>query len=70
MNRHRYYRRLLRAIETVDGKCDKVLGILNTMLVKEEESLIESIKESAMDMYQSSLEERRRAGNLNIVRHD
>lgn len=70
-DRHRYYRRILRAIKTVDTKCDKTLGMLNTMLGKEEDSLIESLRKSARDMYQSSLEERRRTGGFfNVHRHD
>lgn len=71
MDRNRNYRRILNAVRGVDAKCNRVLCILDTMLSRKEDSLLESIRESARELYQSSLEERRRTGrNIDIVKHD
>jgi len=68
---NRNYRRILHAVRGVDAKCDRMLGILDKMLSGKDDSLLESIKESAMELYKSSLEERRRLGrNIGIVKHD
>lgn len=62
---------LLKSIKTIDFKCDRILGILDVMRGKDEDSMLESIKESAREMYLCSLEERRRTGNiLSISKHD
>ena len=69
-NKHKY-RYLLRSIKTVDFKCDRILGILDVMRGENKDSMIESIKESARDMYLCSLEERRRTGKfLSVSKHD
>lgn len=65
------YRHLLHSIKSVDVKCDRILSILDVMRSDTEDSMLESIKESAREMYQCSLEERRRAGNMfSISKHD
>ena len=70
MNKHRYHR-LLRATKCIEVKCDRILSILDVMRSEGKDSLLESIKESARDMYQCSLEERRRTGKFfNLLRHD
>ena len=69
-SKHRY-RHLLHSIKAVDVKCDRILSKLDVMHSDENDSVLESIKESAREMYLCSLEERRRAGNiLTISRHD
>ena len=68
--RHRQ-RHLLKSIRTIDFKCDRILGILDVMRGENEDSMLESIKESAREMYLCSLEERRRTGNiLSVSKHD
>ena len=68
--RHRY-RHLLRSIRTVDFKCDRILSILDVMRSEGKDSMLDSIKESARDMYLCSLEERRRTGRFfSITKHD
>lgn len=63
------YRHLLHSIKSVDIKCDRILSKLEQSDSKD--SLFDSIKESAREMYLCSLEERRRAGNIiSISKHD
>ena len=58
-------------LQEIGCKCDRILGILEEMRCERENSMLNSIRESARDMYQSSLEERRRTGRtINVVRHD
>ena len=69
-SKHRY-RHLLHSIQTIDIKCDRILSRLDVMRSDTEDSMLESIKESAREMYLCSLEERRRAGNIfSISKHD
>ena len=71
VKRHRYYRHILRAIGTIDFKCDRILRILEAMRSDTTDPILESMKESARDIYESSLAERRRAGRLfDIRKHD
>lgn len=71
VKRHRYYRHILRAISTIDSKCDRMLCILEAMRSDTTDSILESMRESARDIYESSLAERRRVGRLfDIQRHD
>ena len=70
MNKRRY-NTLLRMMQAVNAKCDRMLGILNRMRGEEKDTLFDSIRESARDIYQSSLEERRRTGRFfSLHRHD
>jgi hypothetical protein len=70
MDRHRY-NTLLRMIQAVNAKCDRILRLLNKMRGEEKDNLFDSIRESARDIYQSSLEERRRTGKFfSVHRHD
>lgn len=65
------YRHLLHSIKSLDVKCDRILSRLDDMRSDTEDSMLESIKESAREMYLCSLEERRRAGNMfSISKHD
>ncbi len=65
------YRHLLHSIKSLDVKCDRILSRLDDMRSDIEDSMLESIKESAREMYLCSLEERRRAGNMfSISKHD
>lgn len=58
-------------LHKIDAKCDRILRTLDVMRGKNEDSMLESIKESAREMYLCSLEERRRTGNiLSISKHD
>ena len=69
-NGNRNYRQVLMTIKSVDSKCDKVLEILNAMLGHEEDSLIESMRDAARNMYQHSLEERKRVGGtIRVLKH-
>lgn len=69
-SKHRYHH-LLHSIQTIDIKCDRILSRLDVMRSDTEDSMLESIKESAREMYLCSLEERRRAGNIfSISKHD
>lgn len=69
-SKHRY-RNLLHSIQAIDIKCDRILSRLDVMRSDTEDSMLESIKESAREMYLCSLEERRRTGNiLSISKHD
>lgn len=69
-SKHRY-RHLLHSIKAVDVKCDRILSKLDVMHSDNTDSMLESIKESARDMYLCSLEERRRTDKfLSVVRHD
>lgn len=71
MRKRNRYRNLLHSIKTLDFKCDRILSILDVMRSDTEDSMLESIKESAREMYLCSLEERRRAGNMfSISKHD
>lgn len=70
MDKRLEYRHLLHTIQRVDRKCDKILGILSIMRDESKDALLESIKDSARDMYQSSLDERKRVGKLVFLRHD
>ena len=64
-------RHIQRTIQRVDAKCDRILGMIEVMLGSRKDSLLESIKESARDMYACSIEECRRIGkHLDILRHD
>lgn len=61
----------MRAIQKVDAKCERILGTLDVLLGRRKDSLLESMKESARDMYLCSLEERRRTGrHIDVLRHD
>ena len=61
----------MHSIQAIDIKCDRILSRLDVMRSDTEDSMLESIKESAREMYLCSLEERRRAGNiLSISKHD
>lgn len=65
------YRTLLHAVRTIDFKCDRILGMLDVMRSEREDAVIDSIRESARDIYRCSVEERRRTGNfLEITRHE
>ena len=65
------YRQVLMAIRSVDSKCDKVLEILSAILGHEEDCLIESMRDAARNMYQHSLEERKRVGGtIRVLKHD
>ena len=65
------YRYLLRSIKIVDIKCDRILSKLDVMHSDSNDSMLESIRESARDMYLCSLEERRRTGKfLGVLKHD
>lgn len=64
-------RYLLRTVKAIDVKCDRILSILNVMHGDSQDSMLESIKESARDIYLCSLEERRRTGGfISILKHD
>lgn len=71
MSRKKRYHYLLKSVRNVDFKCDRILGILAVMRRENQGTMLESIKESARDMYLCSLEERRRTGKfIGIPRHD
>lgn len=71
MSKRTRYRYLLRTIRTIDVKCDRILNTLNVIHGDCADSMLDCIKESARDMYMSSLEERRRTERaIDIRRHD
>lgn len=59
MNKNRY-RYLVKSIRTVDFKCNKILRVLEVMRSESKDTMLDSIKDSARDMFLSSLKERRR----------
>jgi len=60
-----------RLLRRINAKCDRILGLLNVMRSEEKDTMLDSIRDSARDMYLSSLEERRRScGRFSIMRHD
>ena len=62
---------MLRAVRSVDAKCERILGMLRAMRGEEEDSLINGLRESAKDLYLSSLEERKRLGRFfSVTKHD
>lgn len=66
--RHRHG--LLERIEAVEAKCDRIIGMLEDMRSETEDSMLNSIKESARDLYLCSVEERRRVGiTFNVIEH-
>ena len=61
---------LLERIEAVEAKCDRIIGMLEDMRSETEDSMLNSIKESARDLYLCSVEERRRVGiTFNVIKH-
>ena len=65
------YRNLLHSIKAVDVKCDRILSRLDVMRSDDKDSMLDSIRESAREIYLCSLEERRRAGNIiSLSKHD
>lgn len=71
MGKRHIHSKLLRTLQAVDVKCDMILGILDVMRGEKQDSILESLRESARDIYQCSLEERRRTGRLfSVMRHD
>lgn len=59
MNKNRY-RYLVKSIRNVDFKCNKILRVLEVMRSESKDTMLDSIKESARDMFLSSLNEHRR----------
>ena len=69
--RNSYCRHILCALRSIDDKCEKIICILEAMRGVATDSMLESIRESARDIYESSIAERRRVGRLfDILKHD
>lgn len=61
---------VLQKLETIDAKCDGILVLLNKVLCSENDQLLERLRQSADDMYRSSIIERERNGipTISVVR--
>ncbi len=71
VKRNKYYRQILSALRSIDDKCEKIICILEAMRGMATDSMLESIRESARDIYESSIAERRRVGRLfDTLKHD
>lgn len=71
VRRNKYCRQILSALRSIDDKCEKIICVLEAMRGMATDSMLESIRESARDIYESSIAERRRVGRLfDTLKHD